>query len=364
MLAPAELYLGAGVRALDGGRALGANVNFIRQGSWDQPDLVNATRRLLGSGGGLIRFPAGNAANYWDWRTGWCLAEFAGADYPCKGLPPRPYTLEDLARGVALTGAAPVMTLNVLTSNISEQLDMLARARALGLSLARLELGNELYWGKHAASFPTGTAYGLEMNAWVAALRAAGHGGNLYLTLQDSPGVGRNSVLGTWNDAVLAATVADSGVGGVFHVYRSPDDRLVAGLDPAQSASGQWADAAVQEYTYRALRTTGGLEGYLGMPQWNWRHDPFLTAPNLAGRPLLVSEYNIVEHSGGGLRMSWAHGLYIAGTALSFWRLPTPPAGAMVHVLSGINGGFGWATFFSGADQARAYAKRGPMKYG
>jgi hypothetical protein len=118
-------------RAVEGDIAVGANVNFIHEGGWDEPGLVNSTRAMLG-GGGLLRYPAGNAANYWDWRTGWCLEGYRGTEYPCKGLTPRPYTLEHLAMGLAATGAQSVLTLNVLTANVSEALEMLAAAVRLG----------------------------------------------------------------------------------------------------------------------------------------------------------------------------------------------------------------------------------------
>jgi hypothetical protein len=234
------------------------------------------------------------------------------------------------------------------------------------VSVAHVELGNELYWGKHASTFPNGTSYGRRMRDWASTIRAAGYtapGTRLYMTLQDTPGVGSGSRLGTWNDeALLAAGVTGTGgagddddddplLGGVFHVYRSVDARLVAGFPADDEARTQWGPDSVQQYTFGALGTTEGLAGYIGMPQWNDRHDPYLSSPLLKGRPTLVSEFNIVEHSGGGLRMSWAHGMYVAGTVLSLWQLPFPPVSAMVHVLSGPNGGFGWAAIFTDDNQ-------------
>ena len=50
------------------------------------------------------------------------------------------------------------------------------------------------------------------------------------------------------------------------------------------------------------------------------------------------------------MRLSWAHGLYIAGLLLSMLRMP-PVTSALLHVLTGINAGFGWAAIFSDDDQ-------------
>ena len=90
-------------RAITGDYALGVNVNFVREGSWTDANLTNATRSLL-AGAGVIRYPGGNCANVWDWRRGWCLDKHSGASEACKGLPAAPYKLEDLKAGLDKLG--------------------------------------------------------------------------------------------------------------------------------------------------------------------------------------------------------------------------------------------------------------------
>ena len=337
-------------RAIEGDFALGANVNFVREGSWANEQLSNATRSLF-SGAGVIRYPGGTNANVWDWRRGWCLQQYSGPSNACHGLPIVNYTLEDLKAGLDKLGRTrATFVLNVMTSTLDEQLAMLAHARALGIAIRDIELGNEVYWGKYSTWYPDGTAYGKAMAKWVDAIRKAGHvNATSYLTLQDSPGINEDSTLGRWNADVLAAygaaTGSRAGLGVVFHVYRGQDRRLDTSV-----GKGEWASEAIQQYSHAALGTTEGLDGYLGQPQWNSLHDPALLAPTLTGLPRLVSEMNVLEHAGGGLRLSWAHGLYIASSALSLWHFNSTNT-VMIHTLSGMDAAFGWAALFSGTSQ-------------
>jgi hypothetical protein len=122
---------------------LGFNLNGVR-GRVDSVGIASTTAQLLG-GGGFLRYPGGSTANYWDWRSGWCVPNSSSIlQYPswCGQLG-RNYSLEEFGR--LLAGAGPAATavwdLNLMTSSIAEQLSMLEAANALGMPVTHVELG-------------------------------------------------------------------------------------------------------------------------------------------------------------------------------------------------------------------------------
>ena len=80
------------------------------------------------------RYPAGTAANSWEWRA----ACEIGAN--CHG---NNNTLAALRSFVTATGTTPIFVLNMLTSTLSEQIAFLTAAAAYGLGPSKIELGNE-----------------------------------------------------------------------------------------------------------------------------------------------------------------------------------------------------------------------------
>ena len=164
-------------RPLDGDRALGANANLMREGSWDDPEFSAATKNLF-RGAGALRYPGGTLSNYWNWTRGWCLENYT--DTACKGVAERPYYVDEFARGLTATGASGFLSLNVLTSTLNDSLALLNRSRDLGFPFS-IELGNEIYWGKYSDWYANGTTYGAAMATWIDAIRAAGHENWIYL---------------------------------------------------------------------------------------------------------------------------------------------------------------------------------------
>ena len=169
-------------------------------GSWtDSAYTASVSTRLLP---GFLRYPGGTVGNYWDWKTGWFLTEVnwtASNVAWYANIEKRPYTLSDFAIGVRATGATPVLSLNMLTSNLSYQLAGLHAAAALGLNVSVVELvschdiagiwvtffsrcqryrcgqANEMYESADdvVARFPTAADYAEEANAWARAVRSA-----------------------------------------------------------------------------------------------------------------------------------------------------------------------------------------------
>jgi hypothetical protein len=170
---------------------LGTNIeNAYGAGfSWTDPAVIEAIKSTKMQS---VRFPGGDAANYWDWQTG----AFWSAWRASESGPAVPDTLTQLARLVRATGVSPVYDLNVMTIDnrivscsdkikaaseleaclrpaIEYQIAMLQAARHSGLSIRDLELGNEFFWqsADQAKAFPNGTDYADEMNLWAQVLK-------------------------------------------------------------------------------------------------------------------------------------------------------------------------------------------------
>ncbi|MGH9838653.1 MAG: hypothetical protein ACREEM_07710, partial [Blastocatellia bacterium] len=140
----------------------------FRELGWGDPDLMRALVRLKPP---ALRHPGGTAANYWDWRTGYFVS---GVELPGNYavFPRLPNRLEDFKQAIDACGAQPILVLNLLTSTLDEQLDMLRQARRIGLPVKYLELGNEFYLGlpDYRKKFPTAADYGREASRWSAAI--------------------------------------------------------------------------------------------------------------------------------------------------------------------------------------------------
>jgi hypothetical protein len=147
---------------------LGYNNVPIHSPSWNDPNAVKAAAQLKP---GTLRYPGGTVANYWDWRSGWFLPN-APAGF--LHAPRTVYRLEELQTAVKATGAKPIYVLNMLTSDLNSQLEMLRTAKGMGLPVELVELGNEFYLSQpddYVTKFPTGRDYGLTATSWINAIR-------------------------------------------------------------------------------------------------------------------------------------------------------------------------------------------------
>jgi hypothetical protein len=151
------------------------NVYLSPAPSWTDPALQNAIGAV---GIQNVRFPGGDAGNYWDWQN--------GTMYPLGGSANVEDSLGSVLNLTQATGVSPLYNLNVMTYDnslvssstlsaaISDQLAMLQTAGSLGLPVQKLELGNEFFWSgaDHDRAFPTAKDYATTMNVWTKALRA------------------------------------------------------------------------------------------------------------------------------------------------------------------------------------------------
>ena len=307
--------------------ALGFNGGFIRGGSWEDADLLKTFESL---DAGHLRYPAGTVSNYWDWRTGWFRKDATKLPHGWGNAKPNPYKLEDLKIAVDATGATPLLVLNMLTSTLDDQMEMLRAARKLGLPVKTIELGNEYYLSSsdYVAKFPTAASYGEEANRWAAAIKAEfpdAKVGVAGAAVRPTDNARRK----TWNEQLYPVLKNIDAIS--LHVYQGAavgkqrsKQLEETGLEEDTEAKtskpkdGMWEADDIQESQWADFSTPAGLKRMLNGPAARFQglKEVRNLPPNVDA---WLTEYNLFDRV-GPVRGTWAHGLFAALLPLNFLR--------------------------------------------
>lgn len=245
---------------------------------WNDPNLGEAVRSLHP---GNIRVFGGTSANLWGWREGRLIGPtLPGVKGYRAGGPNNRVDLSALLGVTRAAGATPLFDLNMVSSTLSDQIDMLHAAQRLGAPIKRVELGNELYSAPYASVFRDGTAYAQTANQWIRRLH------------REFPGV----------LVAVDAAIPDS----------SKDPRR-ASWNREVFATARGEDAAsIHQYFARA-RTAGGssdeAQKQVGVPiaEWQTRMLPALASVP-SPLPVWVTEWNYAQ-SVDPSTLTWARAL-------------------------------------------------------
>jgi hypothetical protein len=168
-----------------------------------------------------LRFPGGDFANWYDWKTGWYKDTVL---LPVKylSLPKVPNKLEDFKTLLDLTGADAILDLNMLTASLQDQIAMLKHAVDIGINLKYVELGEEFYLDGETQDttlilelYPTVEDYGKVAKVWIDTIHH--YFPNVKVAVQanfDKNSAPRRVV---WNDGILATV--DNDDAWSFHYY-------------------------------------------------------------------------------------------------------------------------------------------------
>lgn len=258
---------------------------------------------------GVIRYPGGNAANYWSWQTGW----FQPGQWPGEPGEPVNDTIGVFAAAVNATAALPLFNLNTVTYDgaigtaaqnttmLAGQLDFLHAAAAQGLPVKMVELGNELYqngWSNNppnphdmdwAKRFPTAADYATQMNAWITAIHSAFPAAQVAAVgadAEDIPDISQRRA--TWNAGVLPVLKGENAI--TLH-----ENLYLYDVSPAATV------LAMPYLHFQKLKAHDlALFGSYGLPVW-------------------ITEFNLVDVTPGqAFQGTWLHGLFVAEQALLF----------------------------------------------
>ncbi|GAA4468863.1 hypothetical protein GCM10023189_54910 [Nibrella saemangeumensis] len=302
---------------------VGVNGNVTGQNMpWNNPALVNGLKK---TGAGTIRYPAGTIANYWDWDIGWidpAVPDSLMIRWVVQQGLNRShdrYPLENLAKALRETGVTPVFVLNMLSKDLDHSLRGLRKAKALGLPVRFVELGNELYFNLPYESrvFPTPEAYGQTCRNWIEAIK------------REFPGV-QCAVLGTelarndrqrdWTRRVLAQVPNADAV--IFHVYTpfgldgiAERANNNAGQEGVTNGPNRQPLADRQQTELTLLNDAGAYARMINTAFGAARRLRGMNTP--ADKEIWATEFNVRADS-SAVRGTWANTLFVTAFYLSF----------------------------------------------
>ena len=289
------------------------NVNSLLVKSWSNSDFLASVNRLNPK---LLRIPGGTESNYWDWERGGLIKNVreAMAGYPInfrsRDLRYNDSKLQDIQEGIQATNTIPIFVLNLASSTLESQLEMLRRADDLGIPVKYIELGNEFYIDvpNYRRVFPTSNDYATTAKEWIDAIKAEFP--NVKITLVGAISKSKDSGrVKNWNRNIISSAMSDAD-GITLHVY-----------------NGHGLTSSINSNDTYPFFTEEEVPIILGQPfrsaEKFYNSDDFKLIPN--DKQIWITEYNLFEsifgnNEGKSQRVmgSWTHGLYALTQSLLF----------------------------------------------
>ncbi|MDQ3049331.1 MAG: hypothetical protein M3Q95_00450 [Bacteroidota bacterium] len=295
----------------------GYNAQMLRGPSWQASGFVEQVKGLYP---GLIRYPGGTVSSYWDWKTGWFLKDIPLRKEWKSVTIENPIKLEDLKFACDKTGARPLFVLNMMTSTLNYQIEMLEHASKIGLPVQFVELDNEFYLGDefYIKKYPTGKEYGEVCNEWIAAIKQKFKGVKVGIignsiregaAKKEKPHAQRGQ---NWNRDLLA--VVKNADAMTFHVYGGGGMNYLGNF----SATDDEETAAKANAVQQAFDRKESIQYALSIPFIRWNNSNTYDYKILpSGMKAWITEYNLFERE-GVVAGTWAHGLYALMQSLLF----------------------------------------------
>ena len=296
----------------------GYNAQMMRGPAWKATGFIEQVKEL---NPGLIRYPGGTVSSYWDWKTGWLKKDVPIRKEWKSITQENPITLEDLKFACDQTGALPIFVLNMMTSTMEYQIEMLEHASKIGLPIRFVELDNEFYLGEefYVKKFPTGEEYGIEANKWISAIKNKFPGVKIGIignsiregAAKKEKAYAQRGV--NWNRDVLS--VVKNADAMTFHVYGGTGLNYMGPVvqDDSDQESNDKAKAFQDVFDKKE-----SIPYVLSIPFIRWNNSntyDYKILPDQM-RPW-ITEYNLFERE-GVVAGTWAHGLYALMQTLLF----------------------------------------------
>lgn len=289
---------------------LGLNGRSTEGPSWTDTGFISLIEQM---NPGVVRYPAGTQANYWDWRYG-TFIEGCGKSSPydfsienfVNGLPSqsRIIYVVNMARPTPVTGVAldasetELRSLTTLNLKISDMLEALAEFERLGKIPMAVELGNEFYFNnEHAAIYAANPELYIEHSKIICnAIKSEYPGIKILLITTKGGTTGRDY----WNNSVINALLADNHFSNQIYAlvqHHYINDKFGSTTIIHNNESAELAIAEGFQYTREHLA------------DYNLTPDPF---------KLWLTEYGIVKENAEN---TWASGLRATAMSLGWLEL-------------------------------------------
>lgn len=272
--------------------------NTTRDGMYiDHPDLLAHVPEMNPK---VIRFPSGGNSNWWDWKTGWFVDD---PNVPPHNPNQAPVynTLENFKVLVDETDAVPLFALNMISSNLAYQLEMLHYADSIGLEVKYIELGNEFYLAEEEDSsyiysiFPDAQTYGIVASKWIDSIHA--HFPDAKVAAQGAFNRNNQSRRVKWDGDLLETLEGEDAI--TFHQYFSSSATEAKG-----EGDGAYTTADVVEFLYRPFKAWSIMA----------TEDLPLVRP---GREVWITEFNLQDFN-IPVHGSWGQALFVATQTLHY----------------------------------------------
>lgn len=186
---------------------VGFNQNWSYMPPVEGTDFV---KNVCALGPQIVRYPGGTVTHFWDWRKGIMTTRNTRVPQP----------LENLKRFCDLTNSKPIFVLDIANRTLDDQLEMLSKAKRLGMTVTHVELGNELYAQDkgYEKVFPTGKEYGARAALWCQAVKREFPGVKVAPLLLARAVRPSNTRMFDWNRLTLSETRKDADA-YTYHLY-------------------------------------------------------------------------------------------------------------------------------------------------
>ena len=304
---------------------MGYNAHMAHAPSWDNENFTDALKKLHPQ---ILRYPGGSNSFYWDWKTGWTKSyeEFfpylrsTNFNYQGKEIDsaneleqlaienksknpfwqqllrynskkPKYNTITNFSIGLDSCQSEAIFSLNLISSTITEELEMLATAKNNGISIKYIELGNELN-GQSILSehfYPSPKIYADTCVKWAREIWA------VYPDVQIGVvGGNKNKRTKEWNETLLSSFTKElptkiTQLNFILHYYAS----FKKPVYQVNTNSG-----------YRELIGYPAMEITNKLKNWKWNVTKDYTT--------WITEFNILDKKPHEINNKWIHGLLVA----------------------------------------------------
>lgn len=282
---------------------LGLNGNTVRGPSWVNLEFNDSVATMAPT---LLRYPAGNISNYWDWETGWFYNQahldtvlgdtvytMKDSWYTYDTIDIRPIVFHNALEQIDAQG---IYIMNMMSSSLEKQMSDLEQALNLGISIDQIELGSEFNHGNDfvAYKYPTAGDYAREAALWADEIRTLLPQVQLAVVAGNRGSPGDRAY--NWNDSLYAYCPDVDALVWHLYLYLNDDDSL-------------YTDKQVLAYPFYKIPL---------YQTWRAFEDD---NPDLADYEVWVTEYNMFDKSTEKIfSNSWAHVLFLAGMNDNFLK--------------------------------------------
>jgi len=305
---------------------MGYNSDMSNTPKWSNTEFSKAINDLHTS---TLRYPGGSNSLYWDWEKGWTLSyqelvpylqekKFTFLGKPISNATelkqltaqnrksnsfwrqlyrynkkiPKYNTINEFSNGLKATQSKGVFTLNVITSHLEKELEMLREVNRNGVEVKYIELGNEVYaenlLTKH--TYPNYQNYIDTCLKWSVAIWEEFPKAHIGVVGGD-----KNRRTREWNEKLSSALKnnlprdKESQIHFILHYY-------------SHFKHPQFDINTVEGY--RKLVAFPKMDLDFKLRNWRWNTtQPFST---------WVTEFNMIEQQPYTINNKWAHGLLVS----------------------------------------------------